>query len=211
MYQDKVLRIKETTLYSENLNAIYSKEFHDPILLAVGYRNQVLLVSKNKIEHLLISRLDFESSDFYTHSKTYTYQHPLMKTNTVSDVKFFNSGWNVIVAYPYESQILSRNLQVLEVKSFSIDFKVIVPKMEGRSYIIYSRAEIVIYRLSNVNEIKIHPDYHKITIVKTTSFNGLPHLVIYTQSRHLYLDRNELKSIWTNGDFMLLMTTGAFG
>ena len=199
LFHDNIVEIKEKVTFSYNLVSIYSKEFNEPIYLAVGYQNRILVSLKTRLEELILSKTDIEITEEHEPTKFYSYKYPASEKSP-EKIEFLNKGKSVLVCFKEALYLLTEKLNLLNIYRFKEqNYSIHVPTKKGKSFITYSSNEIKILRINTSQDIKLLSD-KKIDHVCTTNFNNSPQIVYSDDSGQIFL-RKKLLKIRCEGKF----------
>ena len=189
IYHDRHFEIKELVNFATDFRPAFSRIFNEPILIAKGYKNKVLLAFRSKIEQLIISESEISLNEECTHSKAYTYNYPNTEKSAV-DMEFINNGKHLVIVFKEAIYLLTEKMHLLNIHRIKdVKFTLLVPNKEGKNYIAYTNIEIKIYRLNTSQEVNIKSE-RTIFQVLAVNIKKTPQLVYTNDWGEIYLTRN---------------------
>ena len=186
-FQEKLLEIKEITNFSCKLSPIFSKEYEKSIVAAKGYKNKVVLVFDQHIELLNLSEANIFSdvSNIKIHNFEFNGDLP-------NEIFFLNSAKHVLLAFSLSLLLLSENLEIINIHKFDDqEYSILIPNKESKSYIVFTKKEIHVFKIDNVHESVIFSDVN-IDYIFATQFNHSPEIVYSRVDGSLFINNSRL-------------------
>ena len=191
-FHERGFEIKELLAFSTDLRPTISKSFKDAIIYARGYKNQIIISFRDRIEHIYLSSTNILLNEDDSNSTTYSYLYPKEERAPYS-IEFINSGRNVLVAFREAVYLLSHKLNLLNIHRYKGNpYKLIIPSVQGKSYVAYTSKEITIYKLNTSQEIKVVME-RTIAYLLLAHFSNSPKLVYSNDLGDLFINKTPLK------------------
>ena len=199
LLQERTIEIKEIKNFSFDLNPIYSKVFNEKIIKAAGFKNKIVVMFSNKVEIIELDDKTVFCNEINDRNKTYVYEFAKERPKTV---KILNNGRSCLLVTKVAVHLLNFKMNLMNIhKRPEGKFEVLVPNIQGKNYLIYTREEIKVYKVGNSQEKVIKVDF-SIGYVRTSHFSSAPQMIVSCISGELYHGNKKLE-IRAEGKFWL--------
>ena len=199
LLQERTIDIKEIKNFSFDLSPIYSKVFNEKIIKAAGFKNKIVLMFLNKVEIIDLDDKTVFCNELKDGNKTYVYEFHKERPKTI---KILNNGRSCLLVTKVAVHLLNFKMNLLNIHKIPQGkFEVLVPSVQGKNYLIYTREEIKVYKVGNSQEKVMRMDFN-IGYVRTSHFSSAAQMIVSCISGELY-HGNKILEIRAEGKFWL--------
>lgn len=192
IFHQNVLEIKELLQFSTDLRPTVSKQFSEQILFAKGYKNSVVFAFRTRAEQIILSgsNIILNEDDFASENSSFLY--PKDEKAPIC-IEYLNCGKNVLIGFKNSIFLLTQKMKLLNIHRFGNDFyKLVIPSLQGKSYIRYADSEILIFKINSSQEVRISVE-RKIEHLVPCHFNNAPQLLYCNDIGYIFLNKVKLK------------------
>ena len=199
LVQERSFEIREIKSFSSDLNPIFSKVFNEKIIKAAGFKNKVVFLFCNKVEIIELDSKIVFFNDLNHENKTFAYE---FNDETPKTIKILNNCRNCLLVTDLAAHLLNFNMKLMRIHKKDLGrFQVVVPGVQGKNYLIYTKDEYKVFKVGNSQEKVIKVDFN-IGYIRTSHFASAPQIVISCTNGDLYLGTKKLE-IRTRAKFWL--------